>query len=55
MYVVANDGVAGLDGYRDLQTAGMKKALGPGLLCVLVGCSEPHERTGGAELAISLM
>ena len=27
--------------------------LGLGLLCVLVGCSEPHDPTGGGELAIT--
>ena len=31
----------------------MKKMLGLGLLCVLVGCSEPHDPTGGGELAIT--
>jgi antitoxin component YwqK of YwqJK toxin-antitoxin module len=31
----------------------MKKVLGLGLLCVLVGCSEPHDPTGGGELAIT--
>ena len=31
----------------------MKKALGLGLLCVLVGCSEPHDPTGGGKLAIT--
>jgi hypothetical protein len=31
----------------------MKKALGIALLCVLVGCSEPHDPTGGGKLAIT--
>jgi len=31
----------------------MKTALGLGLLCVLVGCSVPHDPTGGGELAIT--
>jgi antitoxin component YwqK of YwqJK toxin-antitoxin module len=31
----------------------MKKALGLGLLYVLVGCSEPHDPPGGGELSIT--
>ena len=31
----------------------MKKALGLGLLCVLVGCSDPHDPTGGGKLTIT--
>ena len=31
----------------------MKKMLGLGLLCALVGCSDPHDPNGGGKLAIT--